>query len=710
MMPALTIGGASARLRRAQLPVALLASCLVTGGGWMLHRLGLFQASDHLIYDLRQVWRGPLEPTGDLVLVLMNEASSVELQRRKGTWSRAQLAQALDNLCVAGAEIIGLDLVFAAPDPDPQTDLRLAKAMEDCNNLVLARVLSNPGTGEIEPLPLFQDVMIGDGFIDMHLDDDQVLRRMRFLSATPYAGGGVELLPSFALELARSYLNIEFDFDLSRPDAMVMGTQGGRQLRLPYPELLIDYAGKQEVFRRLSYADVVKGRFERQVVHGKLVLVGSSLFLQKDFFVTPLSRFRRAEPVASAGLGETLESVDVRREPGVAVHANAVDAILAQRYIRSLGNGLLILLAVLTGAVGLVFYLPRLALISAAGLLVGFLGGALALSYGAFRYLSLSVDITHVLVIFSGQLVAGLAFQRRLARRKARLVQELFGKYVSPEVVKGLVEDGAGISLEGERCELTVLFSDLRGFTALSEQLDPTETAALLNRYFDTMIPIVFDHRGTVDKLMGDAIMAFFGAPIRMQDHAVKAAETALGMVEAMGPLRESGIPGAERLRVGIGISTGSVILGNLGSRRFMDYTVLGDTVNLGSRLEGLNKVYGTRIIVSEPSARQLDDRFLLRELDRVQVKGKETAVAIYELVGLRAEVDEACRGAMALFHQGLCAYRRRDWEDASERFDQALQRLPADEASQLYLERIEQYQEAGLPEGWAGVTAFDHK
>jgi adenylate cyclase len=181
-------------------------------------------------------------------------------------------------------------------------------------------------------------------------------------------------------------------------------------------------------------------------------------------------------------------------------------------------------------------------------------------------------------------------------------------------------------------------------------------------------------------------------------------------MVDAIAPLRESGIPGADRLCVGIGISTGSVILGNLGSRRFMDYTVLGDTVNLGSRLEGLNKVYGTRIILSEATASQLDERFLLRELDRVRVKGKEAVVAIYELMGLRASVDDRRKKAADLFHQGLRAYRGRDWHQAAERFHEVLSLIPDDGVSRLYLERIQRWEGEELPADWAGVTAFDHK
>jgi adenylate cyclase len=225
------------------------------------------------------------------------------------------------------------------------------------------------------------------------------------------------------------------------------------------------------------------------------------------------------------------------------------------------------------------------------------------------------------------------------------------------------------------------------------------------------MIPIVFDHQGTLDKLMGDAIMAFFGAPETMDDHAVKAAETALDMVQRLEALKaEKPVKGIEHLRVGIGINTGQVTVGNLGSQRFVDYTVIGDTVNLGSRLEGLNKNYGTSIIVSQSTAFRLDKRFVLRELDLVRVKGKEDAVGIFELVGFREGLDPEVLQRVAHFESALCKYRDQAWRDAEASFRELLKNCPEDGPVKLYLDRTCAMMECPPSSDWECVTVFKTK
>ncbi len=696
--------------RWSQLGLVALATCTVVAGAYLAQAAGLLKTADYFFYDLRMNWRGPLAPSGKVVLVLMDEHSSVELGRGKGAWPRDQLATALDNLCRAGVEIVGVDLVLAAPDERPETDARLAQSIYRCDNVVLARVLSAGDGRGMEPLPAFQQSMIGDGYIDLSPDSDQVLRRVRFLNAKPHEGGGVELLPAFSLELARSFLNVEFELDFSSKESILVGHRGGKQIRLPYPELLINYVGTSDAFPHLSYADVVNNRFPSQAVAGKLAIIGSSLLLQKDFFVTPFSRFRSADARYRQLFGALVEEVQSRQDLGVSCHANAVETILSQHFIRTLPRDWVAGLAVVAGLLGMIFYLPRLRLLLAAALLAASLAGVVAAGYWVFLRHDLSVDISSVLLILSGQFVAGVVHQHRAAKRRAAQIQALFGKYVAPEVVKQLVAGDMEVSLDGQRRELTLFFSDLRGFTSLSEQLDPKATTYLLNRYFSTVLPIVFDHRGTVDKLMGDAVMAFFGAPVRLADAEAQAAETALEMLAALGSFRRSGVPGADGLHAGIGINTGEVTLGNLGSDRFMDYTVIGDAVNLASRLEGLNKVYGTEAIVSESTARRLDERFALRELDRVQVKGKGQAVTIYQLLGYRDRLASATWEASQLFGEGLGRYRARDWDRADALFGQVLQLTPGDTAAELYRQRISRLRQAALPQDWQGVTAFDHK
>jgi adenylate cyclase len=225
------------------------------------------------------------------------------------------------------------------------------------------------------------------------------------------------------------------------------------------------------------------------------------------------------------------------------------------------------------------------------------------------------------------------------------------------------------------------------------------------------MTPIVFDHQGTLDKLMGDAIMAFFGAPGQLTDHPHKAAETALKMVEKLEQLKaERRERGIEKLEVGIGLNTGLVTVGNLGSQSFMDYTVIGDAVNLGSRLEGLNKIYGTSILLSQFTAERLDSRFVLRELDLVRVKGKGDVVTIFELLGLRDDVDQASVQLASIFESGVRRYRNREWERAKEMFFQAIKLFPLDGPSRLYLERIENMLAYPPQPDWEPVTIFANK
>ena len=301
--------------------------------------------------------------------------------------------------------------------------------------------------------------------------------------------------------------------------------------------------------------------------------------------------------------------------------------------------------------------------------------------------------------------------QEYFNRKKTNLVTHLFGKYVSPSVVDELIKGDLETTLAGHRRSLTVLFSDLRSFTTLSEKLGPQKTTRLLNTYFDEMIPVVFKHNGTLDKLMGDAIMAFFGAPIALTDHPVEAASTALEMTTALHHLKRThSLPGIDNLDLGIGLNTGQVTVGNLGSQEFMDYTIIGDAVNLASRLEGLNKTYGTRIIISEFTAAALSDAFCVRKLDHVRVKGKKESVTILELMGFTEQMSSGTAQLVKAFESALEAYAQRQWRSAQKLLKQILSVSPQDGPSLLYMRRIAEFQLSPPPADWRGETAFDHK
>jgi len=697
------------RLRRNQIIASAAATILVTGLAAAAYLLGFFVRSDNFLYDLNYRWRGPVPTSGRIALVLMDDQSAADLGRRKGNWSRRNLARGLENLCRAGAEIIGLDLILSAPDPDPEADRSLAAVMEQCNNIVLARVSSAPGAGEINPLPLFQQAGIGDGFIDLPLDQDDILRKIRFFNAKPTDSGGLMLLPSFSLELARTYLNLDYTFDFSADDHFVMGDPATGSLMLPYPDLTINYYGDFTSFINLRYSHVVLGRFDPALVRGRIVILGSTMISQKDYFSTPYSRFQRGINRFKDKFGKLVDRVLGAKEPGVACHAHAIETILNQSFITRISGRRAILLICLAGFVGILFHISSNLVLEIAILILG-AAGTLVVSYLVFVKGQVRMDIAGPLYTLAGQFVAGTALQKSFSRKRNSMVTDLFGKYVSASVVNEIIRGDLSATLEGRRAELTMLFSDLRGFTTLSERLGARDTGILLNRYFDAMIPIVFEEHGTLDKLMGDAIMAFFGAPLELPDHPERGAATALAMMKRLAELKkDQSIPGVSELNIGIGLNTGEVTVGNLGSNVFMDYTIVGDAVNLASRLEGLNKVYGTNIIVSEFTAAHLDpQRFVIRELDLVRVKGKEKAVRIFELAGFAADLDERVKENISRFEEGLAAYRGQEWDRAADIF--AALAEAGDRAADLYLGRIERMRTEPPGPDWDGVTAFDHK
>jgi len=697
------------RLFRSYLLYACLSTVLLTTLAVIGYSSRLLERADLFLYDLHFSWRGPQPTSGKTVLVLMDQKSATELQRRKGSWSRTQVARALGNLCEADAEVIGLDMVFFAPGQEAEEDDALTSAMDQCGNVVLAKFVAEEGKAEVSALPRFQEAMLGEGFINMFPDPDGVLRKIPFFSARP-SPDGLILSPSFSLEMVRAFLNLDFVLDFKK-DHFRIGAPEGKNMVLPYPDLRIHFYGGAGAFQSLSFSDVVLNRFDQGLVKGRIVLVGSSLATDKDFFPTPFSDHEVAAEKYRDKFGEVADKITRAKTVGVACHAQAIETMLNGKFIRTFPEKYVLAMIVALGILGIGFYGQRPGAMGGLLILLIAAAGLIGVSHMVFVRRLLWIEAISPVTILTLQFLGGIAFQRAYSRQKTRLVTGLFGKYVSRGVVTDILNGHIGVSLAGSSREVTVLFSDLRGFTTISEGLAPQETGLLLNTYFDAMIPIVFEHEGTLDKLMGDAIMAFFGAPGEVKDHPQKAAETALEMTRRLADLkRERAEKGIDQLAVGIGLNTGVVTVGNLGSQHFMDYTVIGDVVNLGSRLEGLNKTYGTSIIVSEFTARGLDSRFILRELDRVRVKGKAEPVGIFELLGLKEELGEETLDLIETFEAGLEQYRKREWERARETFHQVLNGTASDGPSVLYLQRISQLLKSPPGPDWEPVATFTTK
>jgi len=291
-----------------------------------------------------------------------------------------------------------------------------------------------------------------------------------------------------------------------------------------------------------------------------------------------------------------------------------------------------------------------------------------------------------------------------------RQITVLFGQYVPPELVDQMARDPGRYTMEGRSEVLTVLFSDIRGFTTIAEGLNPRELAQLLNEYLTAMSNVIGEHRGTLDKYIGDAIMAFWGAPVAEPDHAARAVSAAMAMQAKLVPLnatfRARGWPA---LSIGVGINTGPMSVGDMGSKLRKAYTVMGDAVNLASRLEGLTKRYGTGIIVGE-ATRKAASGIVFRELDRVRVKGKDEPVAIFEPIGPEGSIEKAKQEELKLWQQMLKAYRAQDWDQADVALLNLRRHHPNAPLYGFYAERVAQHRTRPPVPSWDGVTVFEEK
>ena len=405
--------------------------------------------------------------------------------------------------------------------------------------------------------------------------------------------------------------------------------------------------------------------------------------------------------------------LDLRSTPvgqryiGVEVHANLISGLLdgtikqQPSYSDGLELTLLLLLGLLTALV-----LPRLSPITALLFVITLLAVAMASNLWMWSSLGLVVPIASLLCYTLIASLLQINYGFFVESRNKRHLSRIFGQYIPSALVEELDESGEEVSLEGESRELSVLFSDVRSFTTISEGLNAKEVTRLMNEFLTPITNVIQKNRGTIDKYMGDAVMAFWGAPLADPDHAQHAVVTGLEMiktVDGLGEYFES--QGWPPIAVGVGVASGEMNVGNMGSEFRVAYTVMGDTVNLGSRLEGLTKQYGVSIIVSDGTV-QMTPAIVYRELDLVRVKGKHEPVAIYEPLGLESDISNEKKAALEEFADALQAYRRQDW-DAAERSLAELKQSNDELLYNAYLDRIRQFRQEPPPGDWDGV--FEH-
>jgi len=542
-------------------------------------------------------------------------------------------------------------------------------------------------------LPALQTSSPYCGFFDNPtLDDDGVYRRVPLVQL--YKGAVYE---SLALAVARLAvgsppIDLEFEPEDMRTSLNLERLRAG-PLVAPvdgHVAVMVPYRGPEGSFPYVPATDVINARADAEVLRGKVVLVGTSAPGLRDLRVTPVAK----------------------AYSGVEVHANIISGLFEHRIKQKAPyySGIEVIMLLAIGGV-IAWAFAALSPLVAAILGAVILGVITVLAFALWQYgnfvMPFGVPVAFTFLLYMAQLLYGYFIESRRARGIARQ----FGQYVPPEIVAEMAEKSEEISMEGESREMTVLFSDVRGFTSISEKLDARELSQLMNLFLTKETGVVQRHRGTIDKYMGDAIMAFWGAPLPDPAHARHALEAGLEMVKAVRELdAEFEKRGWDKLHIGVGLNTGKMNVGNMGSEFRVAYTVMGDAVNLGSRLESLTKEYGVAILCSEFTRNAAPSDWAFRELDRVVVKGKLEPVSIYEPLGPKEALDPALRNDLARHRGALKMYRAQQWEQAEAEFFSLSRSGRPHRVYELFMERIVVLRNNPPGADWNGAYTFTHK
>lgn len=544
-------------------------------------------------------------------------------------------------------------------------------------------------TGYGANLPGLQQMAKVAGHINPFVDPDGVCRRVPTL--IEYKGSYYEPLSIAVVRtlLGSPPLSAGFPEGKKEGDYRKIEWLGISDLKIPVDDrvtALVPYRGERGSFRYVSATDVINGRVGKDVLEGAIVLVGTTAPGLMDMRSTPVSAVYPGVEIHANMIAGILDQ-NIKQKPAYVVGAEVVILLVS-------GLLLSLLLPVLSPIRSMLF---SLAVVTAVCLLN-------AAAWQANMVLPLASSLT----LATGLFVLNMSYGFLLEARSKRLITGLFGQYVHPELVSEMSREPDRFTMQGRSLEMTVLFSDVCGFTAISEGLEPGELSAVMNEYLSAMTEVIQKHRGTIDKYIGDAIMSFWGAPLDDPDHALHSILAALDMQARAVRLRQSFIErGWPPLYLGIGINTGIMNVGNMGSRFRMAYTVMGDAVNLGARLEGLSRQYGVGIIVGADTRTGLPG-IVFRELDRVRVKGRNEPVTIYEPLGLQEELGPAVIEEQELFTRMLSHYHAMEWDEALERLHDLLRLKPESALFRLYVERIEHYLGEPPPPDWDGV--FTHR
>jgi adenylate cyclase len=700
-----------------------------------------FDTLERKSVDLRlRLWRQTRAPETAVALILIDDASLDAMAPLVGRWPwpRSVHGQLIDFLAVAGAKAVVVDLLFSetqegvtneAANGGALDDRRLSDATASAGNVYHAfqlvqnkaengpvggggRRLSDDfrrrfglalkgggGPEYQEAYPPFAGLCAGAGgvgAVSFNADADGVFRRERLLFSH-----GTGHYPVLGLAPALDLLEIEGL--VSQKHALVLSAPGGLERRIPLGSENRYRINPYGCFETYSYSGVYLSAL--QFANGQFadLPIDPALFENKVVFIG----------ASAGGIGDLKATALDVSTPGVFLHAALLANILTEDFLRFSPRwadaAVVLLLLFLT--IWTVFHRPTY--LQKVGLPL-----ALAIGYIAVVTIlagqNLILNLWDPLLAIAGGFLTAITLLSFTDGRERRRIRRILGQYVSPTVLATVLSDPAGDRLKaevGSQEHLTLLFSDLRGFTAISEQYPVETVVQALNAYLSRMVSVIFEQGGTLDKFIGDAIMAFWGAPLKDNRQQYRAVAAALAMQHAMAPLNHSGKRrGFPRLRMGIGIHSGDVILGNIGSAQKLDYTVIGDSVNFTARLESLTKQYQCGILISETTYRPVAQAFCCRAVDRVCVQGKTESILIYEVLDFADTKNENLRQLAQLSNLGFNRYQMRDFDGALEHYGQLRERFPQDPVGRLFIKRCEHYLISPPSPSWGGEFVCQSK
>ena len=538
-------------------------------------------------------------------------------------------------------------------------------------------------------LAKLQDAATSGGAITVQPDDDGIIRRAPIMFRH-----GERLYPSLALEATKLFLledNIHVNKVQHGKFSVVESVSLGNKI-IPTDHqgnVLIPFIGPAKTFPYLSAVDIIHGNIPADKLEGAMVFIGTSAFGLHDLKAT------------------AIQSV----YPGVEIHANIAHNILQGRfpYAPDWSLGAQMCITVIAGLI-LLLMLPGLKVwgliftVVSTFAIIFSLETWLWIAYGIV--IPLTVPLISVLLISILQFIYDLFYEIKHNKQ----VEALFSEYVPPSYLKSMLDSGGNFGFAGESREMTVLFSDIRNFTSISEKLNVIELKELLNKFFSEMTEIIFNHQGTIDKYVGDMVIAFWGAPMKDPDHSRHAVQGGLEMIAKTEALKEEfKAQGLPEVNIGVGVNSGPMNVGDMGSKFRRSYTVLGDAVNLGSRLESLTKFYGVKMIIGETTQQSCPD-FIVRQLDKIRVKGKQEGITIYEPVALKNKIATDLLASIHRFQEALVLYYQQHWDQASQLLLELMENPYHAYVCKLYLKRIEYYKKNPPGDAWDGVYTAQSK